>query len=65
MHLGAAIQFGLLALTLPSAAHSASWGFGDATLSIQSKGAGVGGGIKEKYVRNLQGILGLDAKAEY
>lgn len=52
MKLLAAIQTGLLALVLPSAAAAAGWGFGDATLSIQSKGAGVGGGVKEKYVAN-------------
>ena len=27
----------------------ASWGFSDATVAIHSKGAGVGGGFKEKY----------------
>lgn len=26
-----------------------SWGFEDATISVQSKGAGIGGGFKEKY----------------
>jgi len=29
-------------------AFAASWGFDDATLTVQSKGAGVGGGLKEK-----------------
>ena len=28
---------------------AASWGFTDATVSIQGKGTGVGGGVKEKY----------------
>lgn len=33
-----------------SIAHAASsWGFDDATISIQSKKAGVGGAFKEKY----------------
>ena len=30
---------------------ASSWGFEDATLTIQSKGAGVGGGLKEKYAK--------------
>jgi len=33
-----------------SAVHAAgAWSFEDATLTIQEKGAGVGGGVKEKY----------------
>ncbi|WEW59525.1 hypothetical protein PRK78_004999 [Emydomyces testavorans] len=49
MHFSTVIQFGLLALSaLPSSLAAASWGFSDATLSIQQKGAGVGGGLKEK-----------------
>lgn len=63
MHLGSAIQLGLLALAL-SVANAASWGFEDATLSIQSKGAGVGGGIKEKYVCKISWSLRLDVKTE-
>ena len=36
-------------LSLPSAAVAASsWTFEDATLTIQGKGSGVGGGVKEK-----------------
>ena len=35
-------------LTAASAAYGASWGFEDATLTVQEKGAGVGGGVKEK-----------------
>ena len=27
---------------------ASSWGFDDATISVQGKGAGVGGGLKEK-----------------
>jgi len=34
------------------AAAASSWGFSDATLSIQGKGAGVGGGFKEKLGEN-------------
>lgn len=29
---------------------ASSWSFEDATLTVQEKGAGVGGGVKEKYV---------------
>ena len=28
---------------------ASSWGFDDATVSVQGKKAGVGGGLKEKY----------------
>jgi oligosaccharyltransferase complex subunit delta (ribophorin II) len=35
-------------LAAASAAYGASWGFEDATLTVQEKGAGVGGGVKEK-----------------
>jgi len=31
-------------------AFAASWGIDDATLTVQSKGAGVGGGLREKWV---------------
>jgi len=40
---------------------AASWGFEDATLSIQGKGAGVGGAVKEKYV---PGPIGRYNKAD-
>ncbi|KAL4946675.1 hypothetical protein BDV06DRAFT_54028 [Aspergillus oleicola] len=44
-------HFSLLASTaLPAAA--ASWGFADATVSVQTKGAGVGAGLKEEIPRN-------------
>ncbi|KMP06623.1 hypothetical protein CIRG_06304 [Coccidioides immitis RMSCC 2394] len=50
MHFSTLVQFGLLALSaFPPSLAAASWGFGDATLSIQQKGAGVGGGLKEKF----------------
>lgn len=39
----------LAALSVSSAVHAASWTFEDATLTVQGKGAGVGGGVKEKY----------------
>ena len=38
-----------LLLAVASPASAASWGFSDATLTVQPKGAGVGGGLKEKY----------------
>ncbi|MCJ1471758.1 hypothetical protein MMC13_000398 [Lambiella insularis] len=31
---------------------AASWGFNDATITVQSKGAGVGSGLKEKLTQN-------------
>lgn len=37
-------------LAAASAAYGATWGFEDATLTVQEKGAGVGGGAKEKSV---------------
>jgi len=44
--------FGSLLLSAISlsvgSAFAASWGFDDATLTVQSKGAGVGGGVREK-----------------
>ncbi|KAL4922528.1 Oligosaccharyltransferase subunit Ribophorin II-domain-containing protein [Aspergillus aurantiobrunneus] len=44
-------QLSLLAsAALPAAA--ASWGFADATVSVQTKGAGVGAGLKEDIPRN-------------
>jgi hypothetical protein len=35
-------------LAAASAAYGASWGFEDATLTVQEKGAGINGGAKEK-----------------
>ena len=29
---------------------ASSWGFEDATVSVQGKGSGIGGGLKEKYI---------------
>lgn len=43
-----AVQLALLAFTVPSV-YAASWGFSDATVSVQAKGAGVGAGFQEKY----------------
>ncbi|KAK3073756.1 hypothetical protein LTR53_004392 [Teratosphaeriaceae sp. CCFEE 6253] len=42
----------LSALSFTSACLAASWGFEDATLTVQGKGAGVGGGVKEKLTPN-------------
>ena len=39
----------LLLGNVGTALGAASWGFEDATISVQSKGAGIGGGFKEKY----------------
>lgn len=50
-----ATQLPLLLLAgAPSLVAAASWGFSDATISVQSKGAGVGGGLKEKWEFFLQ-----------
>ncbi|KAL4804265.1 Oligosaccharyltransferase subunit Ribophorin II-domain-containing protein [Aspergillus unguis] len=49
--LRSALQLSVLAsAALPAAA--ASWGFADATVSVQAKGAGVGAGLKEDIPRN-------------
>jgi hypothetical protein len=40
----------LLLFTTCSTLAASSWSFSDATLSVQGKGSGVGGGIKEKCV---------------
>lgn len=37
-----------------SALAASSWTFDEATLSIQGKGSGVGGGVKETYVEYTQ-----------
>ena len=36
---------------------ASSWGFEDATLTIQSKGAGAGGGLREKYVEPVSSTV--------
>lgn len=48
MKFSSAIVLPLLSLGSGLAAATASWSFEDATLSISSKGAGVGGALKEK-----------------
>ncbi|KAF3480883.1 uncharacterized protein GIQ15_06230 [Arthroderma uncinatum] len=52
MQLLAALQLGLLALATPGLCASSGWGFADGTLSIQQKGAGIGGGQKQKLSEN-------------
>ena len=41
---------------------ASSWGFEDATLTIQSKGAGAGGGLKERYAEPVPSTV-LRSKA--
>lgn len=43
-------QFLLLIASLLTSVTASSWGFADATVSVQSKGSGVGGGVKEKSI---------------
>jgi oligosaccharyltransferase complex subunit delta (ribophorin II) len=38
----------LVALGASSVSAASGWGFSDATVTVQSKGSGVGGGAKEK-----------------
>lgn len=45
-----ALQLGILASAVSPLAAAASWGYTDATVSVQAKGAGVGAGLKEQYV---------------
>lgn len=44
-----AIRFFLLASAALPAAADAAWGYTDATVSVQTKGAGIGAGLKEQY----------------
>lgn len=50
-----ALQFCLLFSAIPAQA-AAAWGFTDATVSVQTKGAGVGSGSKQQYVA-ITGIM--------
>lgn len=50
MQLRALLQAGFIISTLPLTWAASSWGFDDATLSVQRKGAGVASGTKEKLV---------------
>lgn len=46
----ATLRFCLLAsAALPAATAASAWGFTDATVAVQPKGAGVNGGFKEEY----------------
>lgn len=50
MHLWqATVPFCLLAAAALPGAAATAWGFTDATVAVQAKGAGVNGGFKEKY----------------
>jgi oligosaccharyltransferase complex subunit delta (ribophorin II) len=52
------LQLSVLAsAALPAAA--ASWGFVDATVSVQTKGAGVGSGLKHEYAAPVLSFLCL------
>ena len=44
-----ALQLCLLFSAIPAQA-AAAWGFTDATVSVQTKGAGVGSGSRQQYV---------------
>ncbi|KAK2795841.1 hypothetical protein FQN52_003691 [Onygenales sp. PD_12] len=48
MQLRTLLQAALAVSALPSAWAASNWGFDDATVSVQQKGAGVGAGLKEK-----------------
>lgn len=45
-----ASQAFLLFAAIQTGAVAGSWTFADGTVSVAGKGAGVGGGIKQKYV---------------
>ena len=47
----AAVSFSLLVTGILPVAAAATWGFTDATVAVQPKGAGIKGGFKEQYVR--------------
>ncbi|GAB1191736.1 hypothetical protein APSETT444_000918 [Aspergillus pseudonomiae] len=46
------LQLSLLAFTAAPTAAASAWGFTDATVSVQTKGAGVGSGLKETIPDN-------------
>ncbi|KAE8158975.1 Oligosaccharyltransferase subunit Ribophorin II-domain-containing protein [Aspergillus tamarii] len=46
------LQLSLLAFTAAPTAAASAWGFTDATVSVQTKGAGVGSGLKENIPDN-------------
>ena len=48
------LQSLLLLAGAASSFAASSWGFTDATVSVQGKGSGVGAGFKEKYDSSLQ-----------
>lgn len=52
------LSLSLLLCTATLGTAASSWGFDDATVSVQAKGAGVGGGLKEKSAVTVP-FLGL------
>jgi hypothetical protein len=55
MHLWqATVPFCLLAAAALPGAAATAWGFTDATVAVQPKGAGVNGGFKEQYAFPLK-----------
>lgn len=55
MHLWqATVPFCLLAAAALPGATATAWGFTDATVAVQPKGAGVNGGFKEQYAFRLK-----------
>ncbi|CAD6587568.1 MAG: hypothetical protein ASARMPRED_003186 [Alectoria sarmentosa] len=52
MRLSSQLFSSLLVICAASLGVAATWGFEDATVSVNKKGAGVGGGFKEKIVEN-------------
>lgn len=47
------VQFCLLASVAVPAAAASAWGYTDATVAVQTKGAGVNAGLKEQYELTL------------
>lgn len=61
MHLWqATISCCLLASAALPAAAASGWGFADATVAVQPKGAGINGGFKEQYDHWISSPLVMD-----
>ena len=55
----------LLVVCAASLGIATKWGFEDATVSVNKKGAGVGGGFKEKYgLPSPQVLLGTQTDCD-
>lgn len=50
----------VLALLSAASCLASSWHFSDAAVSVQAKGAGVGGGFKEKYAHINESVFPAD-----